>query len=298
MKILITGGSGLLGKSLLETKPDDVSLVLTWFKNIYGVASGFDTWYKLDVRSQADVYEVFQMVQPDAVIHCAAIGSVDYAADHYDEVAGVNIAGTKNVVNAANGFDATVIYISTNAVYSGNLPPYSEISPLEPVNDYGLIKMQAERYVRDIAKSWLIIRPFLLYGWPYQGARNNWANAIINKLRDGKGGFKMVNDCVWMPTYAPDCAAAIWKLLFQIQDSNEIFNVASPERSTLYEFGLKGCEVFGLDQNLISPVGSDYFPSIAQRPVDTSYDLDKLTAAGIILADIKTGLKRMRKDEK
>ncbi len=295
MKILITGASGLLGKSLLETKPDDTILTQTWFKNLYGVSLGQDIWLKLDIRNKADVYDVFQQIQPDVVIHCAAIGSVDYAEDHRDEVSGVNFLGTKNVIEAARDYAARIVYISTNAVFSGNLPPYDEKSSLEPINAYGAIKTQAERYVRDVALEWTIIRPFLLYGWPYQGGRNNWANAIIEKFRGGLGSFKMVNDHYWQPTYAPDCAEAIWKLLFQ--KGNHIFNVASQERATLYEFGLKVCDVFGLEKNLIQPVGSEYFPSIAKRPVDTTYDLKKLKGMGIVLSDIKTGLEKMREAE-
>jgi dTDP-4-dehydrorhamnose reductase len=298
MKILITGGSGLLGKSLLETKPSDVSLVLTWFKNIYGI-SLLDTWYKLDIRNKADIYELFHMVQPDAVIHCAAIGSVDYAEINYSQVAGVNVNGTSNIVDAANDFNAKVVYISTNAVFSGNLPPYNELSPLEPINAYGKIKLRAEQYVQAVAKSWLIIRPFLLYGWPYQGGRTNWGDTIIRRLRNGKDSFRMVHDCTWMPTYAPDCGKVIWKLLFQ--DDNQIFNVAGPERATLYEFALKVCEVFELEKNLIRPVGSDYFENLSNplgttacRPKDTTYDLIKLTKAGIQMLDIKTGLEKMR----
>lgn len=297
MKILITGGSGLLGKSLLETKPKDTELILTWLGNLYGLEAG-EIWYRLDVLNKSDVFYMFHMFRPDIVIHCAAIGSVDYAESHYDEVSTVNFGGTQNIVKAANEIKAKVVYISTNAIYSGEQPPYNETSPLDPINAYGIIKKRAEQYVRDTAENWLIIRPFLLYGWPYQGGRDNWANTIIKKLRGGKNSFKMVNDCFWQPTYAPDCAAAIWKLLFQFQNSNEIFNIASPERSTLYEFALKVCDMFELEKNLVRPVDSKFFPSIARRPVDTTYDLKKLTTAGIIMMDIKTGLERMKEVEK
>ncbi len=290
MKILITGGSGLLGKSLAETKPKDTVLILTCLRNIYGITTD-DTWYKMDVRNRSDVSEIFQRVQPDAVIHCAAVGSVDYTESHYDEVAEVNFVGTQYVVDTANEYKTRMIYISSNAVFGGDHPPYDEQSPLEPANLYGNIKKRAERYVMDIADRWLIIRPFLLYGWPYQGGRTNWAATIIDRWQNSDT-LKMVNDCVWMPTYAPDCAEAIWKLLFQ--ENNEIYNVASPERLTLYEFGLKVCEVFELDKNILEPVPSSYFKSMARRPVDTTYDLVKLSQAGIIMLDAKTGLEEMR----
>jgi dTDP-4-dehydrorhamnose reductase len=296
MKVLITGGSGLLGKYLLETKPYNIDVVLTWNKILGGVITNPDIWYKLDIRDRASIFDLFEITRPDIVVHCAAIGSVDFAEkEGYQSVFNVNVTGVKNVVDACNGYKSKIIYISSNAVYSGESPPYNEKSPLEPVNSYGVIKRQAEQVIRDIAKKWLIIRPFLLYGWPYVGGRNNWASSIVEKLTDSKGSYKLVNDHIWMPTYVGDMARTIWQLS---NEDHEIYNIASPERATLYEFGLKVCDVFNLEKNLIKPIGSDYFPTIAPRPKDTTYDLVKLNEQGIVLSDIKTGLEKMKAERK
>jgi dTDP-4-dehydrorhamnose reductase len=181
------------------------------------------------------------------------------------------------------------------------MPPYDENSPLEPVNAYGVIKREAESLIRSNSEKWLIFRPFMLYGWPWLGGRVNWAIRIVGELQLNRR-LKLVDDVTWMPTYAPDCAATIWKLLFQKELDQEIFNVASPERATLYQFGLKVCEVFGLEKNLLRSVDSDFF-SIGQgavkakRPKDTTYDLVKLSQHGFMLSDIKTGLEKMREAE-
>lgn len=290
MKVLITGGSGLLGRYLLRTKPSDVEITLTWHKNINGVADTLNTWYKLDIRDRAAVCDLFEATRPDLVIHCAAVGSVDYAQNDsgYQSVFEVNVTGTSHIVDACNGYKSKIVYISTNAVYGGDKPPYDEASPLEPVNSYGAIKVAAERAV-DKAKRWVIVRPFLLYGWPWPGGRTNWAVKLIEGL--GNKSYKLVHDHIWQPTYAGDAAEAIWKLSEQ---DNQIYNVAAIERATLYEFGLKVCDVFDLERRLIQPVDSNYFPTIAPRPKDTKYDLGKLHQQGIILSDIRTGLEKMR----
>lgn len=295
MKILITGASGLLGKALLETKPEEhIELVLTWHSNINSVTNSLETWHKLDIRNEADVNQAFETIKPDMVIHCAAIGSVDFAEKHYGEVSNTNYFGTQYIVNACNDYDVKMVHISTNAVFSGKEPPYNENSVRNPINAYGIIKLQAEQYVQDMADRWLIIRPFMLYGWPYKDGRGNWASTIIDRWASSQS-LKLVDDHIWQPTYAPDCAEAIWRLMLF---DNEVFNVASPERATLYEFGLKVCDVFGLEKNLLQPVNSDYFPSIAERPKDTTYDLVKLSRQGIMLSDIKTGLEKMKAEAK
>jgi dTDP-4-dehydrorhamnose reductase len=283
MKVLITGGSSLLGRYLLQTKPQDTDIALTWNKNINGVVDTLDLWYKLDVRNRADVVDVFEVFKPNLVIHCAAVGSVDFAEDEdgYQSVFDVNVTGAKNVIDACNGYKAKFIYISTNAVFSGKQPPYDEKSSLEPVNAYGVIKRHAEQTTRDLARKWLIIRPFLMYGWPYPGGRTNWAVKLVEDL--GSKSYKLVHDHIWMPTYAKEVAEAIWWLSDQ---DHEIYNVAAPESVTLYEFGLKVCEVFGLEKRLIEPAQSGDFPAIAV----------KLSGQGIMLSDIKTGLEKMREE--
>jgi dTDP-4-dehydrorhamnose reductase len=297
MKILITGASGLLGKSLIETIPEDHELSATYNKNWQPHAENV-TWYHLNIKNRSDVFDIFDLIKPNIVIHCAAIGSVDYSEDHYQQTRDVNVSGLSYVIDAANSYRSRLIYISTNAVYSGKHPPYGEKSSLEPVNAYGVIKREAERLVRSATNSWLIIRPFMLYGWPYQGGRTNWVIKIIKDLRSNKL-LGLVDDITWMPTYAPDCAETIWKLLFQMEIDHEIFNVASPESATLYEFGLKVCEVFGLNKDLLIPVEMAVFDTVqgtikAKRPKNTSYDLLKLSQEGIMLSDIKTGLEKMK----
>jgi dTDP-4-dehydrorhamnose reductase len=297
MKVLITGGSSMLGRYLLETKPKDAEIALTRNKNDNAI-DGRNIWYNLDVRNRADVCDVFEIFRPNLVIHCAALGGVDFAEGNkevnpngYQLTFDVNVTGTKHVIDICNGYKAKIIYISTNAVFSGNLPPYNEKSPLEPVNSYGVIKSHAERTVRNSAKKWLIIRPFLMYGWPHPGGRTNWAAKLVETL--GNKSYKLVHDHIWQPTYAREVAETIWYLSNQ---DHEIYNVAAPERATLYEFGLKVCDVFGLEKNLLQPVESGYFPTIAPRPKDTTYDLVKLAGEGIILSDLKTGLEKMRKE--
>lgn len=281
MKILITGGSSLLGKYLLKTAPVEHCLEATWYSNHVGLPM-----YQMDVGDKSQVRYVFDRVKPEIVIHCAANGSVDYAEKNYQEVRQVNVTGTENVLWSAEEYKAKVIYISTNAVFEGVNPPYSEDSPQQPVNSYGLIKKQAEQAVKQ-SKRWLILRPFLLYGWPWDKGRGNWVTLTIDRLRQEKP-LKLVNDVVWQPTYAGDMAKAIWKLL---EVENEVFNVAARDRMTLYELGVKVADAWGLDSSLIEPVGSDYFQGIARRPYDTSYDLRKLDGTGVEMSGIETGLK-------
>ncbi len=286
MKTLITGGSSLLGRALLDTKPATAEVDSTWYTNYVSPT----VTHQLNITDKSQVRYLFDRVQPELVIHCAANGSVDFAENNYSTARLVNVEGTDNILKVARDYHAKVIYISTNAVFDGKNPPYSEDSPCHPINAYGSIKLQAEQAVKGYRGDWQIIRPFLLYGWPWPGGRPNWATLVIDKLSKGEA-LKLVNDVIWQPTYAQDCATAIWKLADEAQG---IYHVASSEQATLYDFGLKVAKVWGLDAELLKPVGSDEFKTMAPRPKDTTYSLEKIKGLGIQLDGIETGLQKMK----
>ncbi len=286
MKVLITGGSSLLGKYLFESKPNNIDIESTWHTNFIEGAR------RVDITDKMRVYDVFGRVKPDVVIHCAAIGDVELAETDYQAVHNTNVSGTVNVARAALRYDTKVIHISSNAVFSGDDPPYGEGDACDPINAYGKIKRKAERLLVDwLDLDWLIIRPFMLYGWPYLGGRNNWGATIINSLKEGKT-LKLVNDRIWMPTHAEDVAKTIWQLI----EASGIYHVASPERATLHTFGLKIAKVYGFDIGLIEGVPSSYFQGIATRPHESTYDLSKITKLGIELDGIEDGIRRMKSE--
>ena len=289
MKVLITGASGLLGKALLETASSKDEVHGTWFKNR---PSGRYFLHQLDITSSSCVYQLVKAIKPDVIIHCAAEGRVDFAEKHYDAAFEINVTGTHNVLRAAKECWARVVYISSNAVFNGTLPPYDETSMKDPINQYGTLKTLAERLTKT-SNGWLIVRPFLLYGWPNPGGRPNWATIVIDKLSKGEE-LPMVDDVIWMPTYVKDCAEAIWNL---IDLENEIVHIAGPDRVSLMEFGRTVAQRFNLDASLLTPVPSSYFPNMAPRPKDTTYNLSKAKELGIECLGIEEGLRKMKEDQ-
>ena len=285
MRVLITGGSSLLGKALTESRPDNIILDSTWYTNyIPGM-------HQMNVCDKSQVAYVFERAKPDVVIHCAAVGSVDYTESHYAETRQVNVLGTENVLKASQDAKAIFVYISTNAVFSGSNPSYEEDNIRNPVNAYGSIKKQAENIVMD-SRNWLIIRPFLLYGYPYPGGRGNWFTAILDKLGKGER-VQLVDDTYWQPSLALDVAQAIWRLV-QPDIAIGIYHVASDDRMSLYQFGLKIATEWGYDIGLVEPISSDKLNLKAIRPVDTTFKLDKIHELGIKLRGVEEGLKALK----
>lgn len=279
MTTLITGATGILGKYLIELNRQANG---TWFTNPIQ-----PKFLQLDVCNKSQVHYVMDKVKPDVIIHCAAIGSVDYVESNYSEAYQVNVVGTRNVLEAAG--KAKFVYISSNAVFDGNNLPYNENSERNPINRYGAMKKEAEDIVMA-SDNWLIIRPFMLYGWTYPNSRGNPFTMFFNRLLNNDL-VKAVNDIYWQPTNAKDAARVIWQLL---EYRNEIFNIAPDEKMTLYDFALAIADTWRLNKALIESVPNSHFNLPASRPVDTSYDLTKLTEAGIKMMTVKEGLRGLQ----
>ena len=270
MKILVTGGSGLLGKYLHESEPNGLDVQYTWF-------STKQPWcaHRLDVADQSQVDYVFGKVKPDAVIHMASVGNVDFCQDNYQIARNTNTEGTRHVMRTAQYYGAPVLMTSTNAVFSGENPPYKEDDEREPINAYGKIRKAAEDVVLSFQGS--VVRLFLLYGWEPEGARGNWASGAVLTLQAGQR-MRVVNDRWYMPTYADDAARAVWALLGQGQG---VYHVAGADCVTLHQFVVNVAETWKLDPSLVEPCPFDSLEGLAPRPVDSSYDLERSAELGL-----------------
>lgn len=288
MDVLITGGTGLLGKYLLATKPEDVRAYATYHRYwVPGVE------YKLELRDRDSIHYLFERTRPDVVIHTAGQGSVDICERDFTQYYNVNIGGAYRIMEECSQHGAKFVGISTNAVFKGDAAPYDDDDELDPINMYGhskvCMEMATNHYFKD--GGWLIIRPILMYGWPNEDGRKNWANIVDEALRSGKR-LKIVSDTRTQPLYARDCAEFIWQVI--LDGRSGTYNVAGASRLSLYEFTREVARVFGHDPGMIEPVTSDTFPNIAPRPKDTTYTLRRMIQDGYMPGSLGIGLERMR----
>jgi dTDP-4-dehydrorhamnose reductase len=288
MKVLITGGSSLLGSYLHRSIPTGVDAHFTWWTTLQNW-----TLHQMNVCDPSQVGYVFSRVKPDAVIHMAAEGSVDRCEREYTVAEQTNVHGTRNIVMAARDVGARVLLTSTNAVYGGERPPYAEDAQRKPVNVYGRLRLRAENFVMK-EKDWQVVRLFLLYGWEPPGARGNWASTAFRKLEIGET-MRVVGDIWYMPTWAMDAAQAVWKVLLDCP-TEQAYNVAGADSVTLYDFILKAAQVWECNESLVERASIRDFETLAPRPRDTSYNLEKAQNFGLLCRGIGEGLDAMYQD--
>lgn len=269
-RILVTGASGLLGRYLMRCSPTNYNLCGTWLH--HPLPEG----HQMDVRRQGEIDAIFETFQPSVIVHCAAIGSVDYCENHYEEAYDANVRGVRRLLRACKRYKAKFVFLSSNAVFAGTQPPYREYDLRLPINTYGRLKKFAEDEVMEYEYDWLIVRPILLYGVPRTDGRGNWATRVTDALSNGHM-LHVVNDVLTQPTYTEDLAQVIWAM---VPTEVGVYHVAAPDVMTLYDFAMRVARVWTRSKvnvdNRILPTGSEKFRDMAPRPTNTTYDLDKL----------------------
>ena len=146
MRVLLTGASGLLGRAVASalSSRGDVELTATAFSRAKPPV------LKSDLTDPASVGALFGAARPEIVIHAAAERRPDIVDTNPGSARALNVSATGAIAGACAACGAFLVYISTDYVFDGSNPPYFPDSPVNPLNEYGRLKLEGERRVVDI----------------------------------------------------------------------------------------------------------------------------------------------------
>jgi dTDP-4-dehydrorhamnose reductase len=269
MRLLITGGSGLLG-----SKTGSISV-----RKGYETYTGYNDHeatkgipIKLDICNKREVDKAFEKVKPDAVIHAAALTNVDKCEENNELARRVNIGGTKNITEAAEQIKAFLVYVSTDYVFSGEEGSYKETDEPNPVNNYGLTKLEGEKIVTSSNLEWCIARSSVIYGSTPAAGKDNFVLWALNKLRNEES-LRIVTDQRVSPTLNTSLAEMTLEILERRLTG--VYHLAGATPLNRYEFARLIAETFQLDEGLIIPARSSEMKWLARRPRDSSLNVEK-----------------------
>lgn len=247
MKLLIIGGTGLLGQYLvLEASQRGLDVVATYHDN--DAKMGTRTLVHMDVRDEAEVNEVIRSAAPQAIIHAAGIANLDHCENNPQEAWEVNAEGTYNVAAACKNAGVPMMYVSTDAVFNGQKGDrYYEFDTPDPLSIYAQTKLEAERITVDADHRNTVARISLLYGWNRLSEKRNFVTWLIDELRGGRN-VELFTDRRTTPTYAPHCAQVLMKMM--LGGSRGIYHVAGADCMDRYEMGMAIVNEFNLDSGL------------------------------------------------
>ena len=272
-KILVTGANGLLGQKLVENLIENsgFEVIATGRGACRIPVKGFK-YVSMDIIDSDQVKASLSKIQPQIIIHCAAITHVDVCEQNQEQCYQVNVKATEYLVEEAGKYKAHFIYVSTDFVFSGEKELLDEHEPPSPVNFYGQTKWEAERFVSKNATHWAIVRTVLVYGLASDLSRSNLILWVKSSLEAGKE-IQVVDDQFRTPTLAEDLASGC--VLIAEQSKNGIFNICGSDFLTPFQMAILSAEYFGLDINLIKRTDSSAFKQPAQRPKKTGLVIEK-----------------------
>lgn len=168
MKVIVTGGSGFIGKHLVEELTAQNHEVVIIDKNLDEAQTQKFKTYNHDITQ--DLSEIFLNERPDAVMHLAAQTMLRHSLDKPVDDAMSNIIGTLQVLEACKKANVQrLIYTSTGgARYGSKVPlPANESQPTFPESPYGISKHSAEHYVQMYAHQHPINATIFCFGNVY-----------------------------------------------------------------------------------------------------------------------------------
>jgi dTDP-4-dehydrorhamnose reductase len=249
MRIVITGCKGQLGTALQQALAGE---------QLFGIDLP-----EHNVSDPMSIVDTVTKFQPDLVLHAAAMTDVDGCERNPGLAFRVNTLGTHNVALACGRCGAAMVHISTNDVFDGRLGrPYYEWDTPSPQSVYARSKAAAEFYVRTLLQRFYVVRTAWLYG---QGG-NNFAAKIISAA-DRLGTLRVVTDEVSTPTYAPDLACAIARLVQT--DHYGIYHFTNSGTCSRHDWARKILELSGRGHVPVEPITTDQWPRPASPPLYT-----------------------------
>ena len=301
-KILILGVSGLTGYRLAILSSKDYRVYGTYNKRTINLKNC--EVFQLDKSDVINAQNLIKKIEPNIIVDCSALHNVDYCEAHQEETKLVNVDAPKYITEICKEIGAKMIYLSTDYVYDGTENVYTEESQTNPLNYYGLSKLNGEEVIVKAGIDYAICRTSLIFGWnpnevlgrlSSSGKTQNYVIWALNKLRNNEK-LRIVNDQYSTPTFVDELAETLLELANS--DLRGIFHTVGSDFLNRYDFTIKIAEAFDLNKQLIEPVTSDMFKQAAKRPMKCCLDNSKIEKAlNIKFSSIQDALIKMRNQE-
>ena len=184
-KLLVTGSGGFVAGSVIIQAMD--------YWNVYGIDQlGTPKYqknvkfYSMDLNDKRSLEDLFHQIQPDTVIHTAALADIDFCQSHHQEAETINVGVTQNLVDLCIKNKARLVFCSTDTVFDGLKGFYDEKDEPAPINFYAETKGRAEKMIKEKIANAVIARLSLVMGLPIMGSGNSFLARTIEKLTAGE----------------------------------------------------------------------------------------------------------------
>lgn len=276
MKVLVTGGSGFVGKRVVAHLKK-----LGWEV----LAPGHR---ELDITDGSALGQWFREHRPEAVIHTAAVSDTGVCQRNPEASQIINVTGTVNLVAACREIGAKPVICSSDQVYFGSCQPgpHREDEVVSPGNVYGFQKLRAERLCLEILPETVCLRLSWMYARDtLPGDRGHFLQQLKDGLADPE---KILSWPVHDRRGLTDVESVVKNLPKALTLPGGIWNFGSPNDRSTHDTVKQLLEELGREDVLQRLKPNE--EAFTEDPRDLSMDLSKLRSAGILFPTTGEGL--------
>lgn len=264
MKIVITGGKGMLGRTLQKELADHELVI-----------ADLPEW---DITDCDAFSSKLAAESPDVVIHCAAMTKVDDCETKRDLAFALNEEGSRNVALACKMCGARLLAISTDYVFSGEPPKepwaWSETDIPRPRTVYGASKFAGEQMIQMILPDAVILR----IAWLYGAGGPSFIHTMAKLGAQDGAPLKVVADQRGNPTSCKTVADVI-RFLLSKPDVSGIVHSTCEDQCTWFDLTVELFRLLGLKREVV-PCTTEEFPRPAPRPRNSALKKSVLNLLG------------------
>jgi len=287
MKILVTGGLGLIGHNVvnrLENLGHEVSIIDN--ETTYGIIPKEELWYLLSERSKkinSEVWlkdicdreaidHIFGIEEPEIVIHMASFPRQKVVNANPALGSRTMSEGLLNLLEACDKYEVRkFIYISSSMVYGDFSDDVKEDYDCKPQGQYGILKLAGEWLVKDYTRRTnlvhTIIRPSAVYG-PLDVEDRVISKFILNAMRGNTLTVNGAGETLDF-TYVDDAADGIVAAALSDNTENKTYNITKSHSVTLLEAAQLALKIVGGGNLTVNSRDLD-FPSRGALNIDAA----------------------------
>jgi dTDP-4-dehydrorhamnose reductase len=259
-KILVFGGSGLVGSKFIEQG-----------KEFTFESPSLD---EVDLLDSDQISQAIANFNGEVVINFAAFTNVDGAEEENGNRDGLvyrlNSLAPKNIAKFCKQNKKYFLQISTDYVFDGKKDdsPYTEEDRPNPINWYGKTKFFGEEFVIEEGGEFLIARLSMPFSSHYI-EKSDIARSFLKLLQSGNE-IRAIADQKITPVLVDDLASALTILIKEKETG--IFHLVSSDSTTPYEFAKNIAKIFSLNENLVKTTTfADYSTSVSAPRLKNSW---------------------------
>lgn len=285
--LLITGASGFLGWNICQKAKSAWTIIGTFYSHSTNIADvGL---VQIDLTIFNDLKNLFKDTNPTAVIHTAALSDPNFCQENPDTSYSINTEAAINIAGICSDLKIPCLFISSDLVFDGLNPPYSEEDEPSPLNVYGEHKLMAEIGMKNRCASVVICRVPLMFGRSGPTA-SSFLQPLLRQMKLGIEVNLFVDE-FRTPLSEKNAVEGIMIALERLPDT---IHLGGLERISRYEFGKLVMDAFNFRNAKLIPCRQKEIQMAAPRPHDVSLTNAKAMQMGFQPDPIKVSLERLK----